>query len=132
MGEAMSRWFVTTLVFLELGAVSVAQVSNPAVESVVNTLAQIRVYSESCGIKVDLASEGDALAKIIGAGASEKEPLERYIANIYAHEKQRASGTCYLAHIDNLRNILEGQVQRATAKALDRKAVPVVGIRAVQ
>jgi hypothetical protein len=128
----MARWFVAALYFLGLGTASVAQVSNPAVESVVNTLAQIRVYSESCGIKVDQKSEDDALAKIIGAGTSEKEPLERYIADMYAHEKRHASGTCYLAHIDNLRMILEGQVQRASARAPERKTVPVVGIRTVQ
>jgi hypothetical protein len=116
---------------LQLGTIAVAQVSNPAVESVVNTLTQIRVYSESCGLKVDRRLERDALAKIIEAGSSEKEPLERYIESTYGFEKQRASGTCYLTHIDNLQTILEGQLQRAIAKGPDRKTVPVAGVRPV-
>ena len=128
----MFRFCVAIVCFLQLGSLSVAQASNAAVQSLVNTLAQIRVYSESCGLKADRRFEVEAIAKIIETGRSEKESLERYIESTYVYEKERASGTCYLSHIENLRVIFEGQLQRAIAKAPERRTAPTVGIRSVQ
>ena len=125
----MFRLCIITVCFLQIGSVSFAQASSPEVESVVNTLAQIRVYSESCGLNVNRDLEAVAISEIVQAGTSEKEPLERRLESTYAFEKERASGTCYLSHIDILRMVFKGQLERATTRAPERRTIPIIGIR---
>jgi hypothetical protein len=90
-----------------------AQIQAPAVISAVNTLNQLRVYSENCGLTSADALRAEFVERMTAKGRFERHVLEGYIDEVYREEKNKTSGSCVPSHIENLGMIYRGQLDRA-------------------
>ena len=100
---------------LQAGAAS-AQIQPPAVVSAVNTLSQLRVYSENCGLTSAETLRAEFVERMAATGRVERPALEAYVDEVYREEKGKTSGSCVPSHIENLGVIYRGQLDRAVAE----------------